>query len=66
MFFCVPRLYVLDIEDLGAVCEECLKNFIRQLVEHIKVEGDIKNIVVGLEHLDMKVIYLDPDTPFLV
>ena len=65
-FFCSPRLYDIDIDDLASVCEECLKNYIRKLIEHNGAEKDIKDIVVGLKHLNMRVIYLDPDNPLLV
>ena len=45
---CAPRLKELDVDDFSAVCEGCLRDYIRKLAEAGK---DVNECVIGLEHL---------------
>ncbi len=51
---CVNKLNKLKISQFATVCEGCLRDFVKQLLENVEAEEDITRVVIGLENLGGK------------
>ena len=47
---CAMKLNTLKTSGLRAICDGCLRDFVRQLLIDVEKEEDIKKTVIGLEH----------------
>ncbi len=50
-FQCARNFHKLSELDVVAMCEECLKDFTAQLMIDTKTFANLKNRVMGIEHL---------------
>ncbi len=51
---CAIKINKLKTSQFTAVCDGCLRDFVKQLLKNVKAEEDIKKVVVGLENLGGK------------
>ncbi len=51
---CANKLNKLKGSHFMPVCEGCLRDFVKQLLENVEVEEDIPRVVIGLENLGGK------------
>ncbi len=51
---CANKLNELKTSQLTAVCEGCLRDFVKQLLNSVEAEEDIPRVVIGLENLGGK------------
>ncbi len=51
---CAMKLSKLKADQFMTVCEGCLRDFVKQLLENVEVEEDIPRVVIGLENLGGK------------
>ncbi len=51
---CAMKLNELKTNQLTAVCEGCLRDFVKQLLENVEAEEDITRVVMGLKNLGGK------------
>jgi hypothetical protein len=50
------KLNELKTSPLMGICDECLRDFVKQLLKNVEAEEDIKRVVLGLENLGGKVV----------
>ena len=53
-FDCAHNFKELGEEDVALMCKECLKDFVAKLMIDARTLANIKERVLGLEHLDWK------------
>ncbi len=53
---CAMKLNELKTSPLMGICDECLRDFVKQLLKNVEAEEDIKRVVLGLENLGGKVV----------
>jgi hypothetical protein len=54
---CLPCAIKFDEQEddhFTAVCDGCLRDFVKQLLKNVEAEEDIKKVVIGLENLGGK------------
>ena len=51
---CAKKLNKLKGSHFMPVCEGCLRDFVKQLLENVETKEDIERIVIGLKHLGRK------------
>ena len=51
-FKCTRRIYELDVYGFESICEHCLKDIVHDLIKLSETDEDVRNIIVGLEHLE--------------
>ncbi len=51
---CAMKLNELKTSQLTAVCEGCLRDFVKQLLNSVEAEEDIARVVMGLKNLGGK------------
>jgi len=52
-FQCRKRIYELDVNGFETMCVHCLKDYVDDLIKLSETDEDVRNIVVGLEHLEI-------------
>jgi hypothetical protein len=51
---CAMKLNTLKTSPLTAICDGCLRDFVKQLLKNVEAEEEIKKAVIGLENLGGK------------
>ncbi len=51
---CAKKLNGLKASRFMGVCDGCLRDFVKQLLENVEAEEDITRVVIGLENLGGK------------